>query len=159
MAKKDELNLNKAKKEVKLSRYGFTPRQKIFMYIGGACILAALILIVCGLIGDYAFFPNNVLKNASSAMSSALGFGLTLTWLGVFFLLLGAVIIAVTLMFSSNTEERETEKQLRKAERLSALKQARKDMVVDVNATTAAETDTTIITEDVKVVTDTPKTK
>lgn len=162
MAKKDELNLNKKNKEVKLSRHGFTPFQKLLMLFGGAIILASLILIVCGLIGDYVFIPNNVFENANDALTSAFGFGLTLTWLGVFLLIIGAIVIAITLMLSSNTEEREAEKELRKSERLSALKQARKEMVVDVNVTTAAtratEPSSLPAKEEVKVVEEpTPK--
>ena len=111
MAQREEVNINVTKKPVHLSRRGFTYYQILLMYIGVGCLVAALTLLILGLIGDYVFLPNNPLKDANDAMASACG-GLTLTWLGVAFLLLGALIVAITLALSENVEERETEKEL-----------------------------------------------
>lgn len=99
---------------------GKTVGQVIALSFGLASLFAGLILTVLGLIGDYG--PHkNVLKDVSDGMVSALHFGLTLTWLGVFFLLLGALVFALALSFIEKNDEREEEKKTRRKQRLEAI--------------------------------------
>ena len=139
--KKDELNLNKSSKTLKLYK-GFTAKQFIFFIAGIIVFVAGLVCTVLGLIGDYAFIPNNIFEGANDYLAGQLG-GITLTWLGVILVVIGGLVIALSLNFSSHTEEREKEKEERRKERIRSFKEAReKDVVIDISATSASETST-----------------
>lgn len=79
-----------------------------------------MVLTILGLIGDYG--PNNnPFHSVNTGMATALKFGLTLTWLGVALLLVGALIFALALNVITKSEERSEEKQSRRKQRLEAI--------------------------------------
>lgn len=125
---------------------GFTIKQFIFLIFGIILMLGGIAFLVCGLIGDYGNFYNNPFESVSQNMVAFFHFGMTLTWFGVFLLLFGSLVFALSLSFSSKTEEREKEKEARKNERMKAFKEARKDIVIDIEQTSA--TASTIVPEE-----------
>ncbi len=99
---------------------GRTIGQSAALSIGLLFLFVGLVLTILGLIGDYG--PNNnPFQSVNTGMASALKFGLTLTWLGVALLLVGALIFSLALNVITKSEERNEEKQSRRKQRLEAI--------------------------------------
>ncbi len=123
---------NKTNKKRTL-RSQFTTKQYIAFLIGILFLVVGIVCTVLGLIGDYA--DSTIAKpfsGASAALVSAFHFGLTLTWLGVFFVLVGALIFALSLSFASKNEDRNNEREARRKQRLEAMENS--DVIIDATA-------------------------
>lgn len=125
------------KKEDKLYKGGFSLKQLIAFYIGCGFWGVGFIFLILGLIGDYADIASNPFKTLSNYMVNFFHFGLTMTWFGVLLLCVGAVIIAFSLSLSSKNEERVKERQMRKSERLEAIKKNLEESNVVIDAETS----------------------
>lgn len=123
---------NKTNKKRTL-RSQFTTKQYIAFLIGILFLVVGIVCTVLGLIGDYA--DSTIAKpfsGASAALVNAFHFGLTLTWLGVFFVLVGALIFALSLSFASKNEDRNNEREARRKQRLEAMENS--DVIIDATA-------------------------
>ena len=127
----------KEKKEIKIFK-DFTTKQIIALCIGLFFILFGVAFLVTGLINDYANLTNNPIKIYNDGMMAFFKFGLDFKWFGVFFILLGTVIEAFSLSLASKNEDREKEKSARRKQRLKALEDAKKYLVVDGDIQTTA---------------------
>lgn len=136
----EKINSPKVKRSLsKVILDNFSIKQFVWLFLSLIFLLGGLIILVFGLIGDYA--PSNIGKTfstASLAISAAFHFGLTLTWLGVFFLLLGGLIFAIVLSISSKTDDRAKEREARRSQRRRALSSADDKIVIDANVVNAS---------------------
>jgi hypothetical protein len=74
-------------------------------------------------------------------MKASLG-GIGFTWFGVITLVLGALIVALSLSFSSKDDDREKERTSRREQRLKAMREQEENkqkVVLDFSSTSAQE--------------------
>ncbi|MBP5694079.1 MAG: hypothetical protein J6X03_01305 [Bacilli bacterium] len=132
-----EFKQNKEEKKVG----PFTIKQFVWFVIG--CLIAAnaLVFLVLGLIDDYAGINNSVLNAPNSSMKEMLG-GIGFTWFGAITLMVAALIVALSLSFSSKDDDREKERTSRREQRLKAMREQQENqqkVVLDFSATSAQE--------------------
>lgn len=119
----------------------FTVKQFIWFILGALIALNALTFLVLGLIDDYAGINNSILTAPNSSMKASLG-GIGFTWFGVITLVLGALIVALSLSFSSKDDDREKERTSRREQRLKAMREQEENkqkVVLDFSSTSAQE--------------------
>ena len=119
----------------------FTIKQFVWFVLGALIALNALTFLVLGLIDDYAGINNSILTAPNNSMKSSLG-GIGFTWFGVITLVLGALIVALALSFSSKDDDREKERSSRREQRLKAMREQEENkqkVVLDFSSTSAQE--------------------
>lgn len=132
-----EFKQNKEEKKVG----PFSIKQFVWFILGLAIAANALTFLVLGLIDDYAGINNSILTTPNSSMKEMMG-GIGFTWFGAMTLVLGALIIALSLSFSSKDDDREKERTSRREQRLKAMReqeQAKEKVVLDFSGTSAQE--------------------
>lgn len=119
----------------------FTVKQFIWFVLGLAIAANALVFLVLGLIDDYAGINNSILTLPNSSMKEMMG-GIGFTWFGAITLVLAALIIALSLSFSSKDDDREKERTSRREQRLKAMREQeanQQKVVLDFSGTSAQE--------------------
>lgn len=132
-----EFKQNKEEKKVG----PFSIKQFVWFILGLAIAANALTFLVLGLIDDYAGINNSILTTPNSSMKEMMG-GIGFTWFGAMTLILGALIVALSLSFSSKDDDREKERTSRREQRLKAMReqeQAKEKVVLDFSGTSAQE--------------------
>ncbi len=132
-----EFKQNKEEKKVG----PFSIKQFVWFILGLAIAANALTFLVLGLIDDYAGINNSILTTPNSSMKEMMG-GIGFTWFGAMTLVLGALIVALSLSFSSKDDDREKERTSRREQRLKAMReqeQAKEKVVLDFSGTSAQE--------------------
>lgn len=94
-------------------------RLEVSIYvIAGIFGLAGLSLIVTGIVGTYLGVPlsDNPIASSQNTLVSATGMGYR--WWGIIFLLIGALIASVALYNFARIEDRDSERNARRRERM-----------------------------------------
>jgi heme/copper-type cytochrome/quinol oxidase subunit 2 len=117
----------------------FSIKQFVWFLLGITSRVGGATMLVFGLIGDYGDFANNFFADANAHLIALFHFGMSMTWFGVFLILLGALIIALALNFAARSEEREKEREVRRQERLKAFGDASNNLAIDIEQTTVIE--------------------
>lgn len=114
---------------------GFSVKQLVWFIIGILISINALIFLVLGLITDYASIPGNIISTPNQGMINALG-GIDFKWFGVMTFVLGTLIYSLTLSFASKNEDREKEREARREQRLKAMEEQDKGIVLNYEEST-----------------------
>lgn len=137
MAQKTE---KKIKKESDGLVHGFSIKQLIWFILGVLIAVLGLVFLVLGLIEDYADIPNSILTSPNAGMIAALG-GIDFKWFGVLAFMLGVLIYALALSFASKNADREKEKEARREQRLKAMRDNNKGVVVNFDGSSSANSE------------------
>lgn len=114
---------------------GFSVKQLVWFIIGILVSINALIFLVLGLITDYASIPGNIISTPNQGMINALG-GIDFKWFGVMTFVLGTLIYSLALSFASKNEDREKEREARREQRLKAMEEQDKGIVLNYEEST-----------------------
>lgn len=114
---------------------GFSVKQLVWFIIGILISINALIFLVLGLITDYASIPGNIISTPNQGMINALG-GIDFKWFGVMTFVLGTLIYSLVLSFASKNEDREKEREARREQRLKAMEEQDKGIVLNYEEST-----------------------
>ena len=116
---------------------GFTVKQIIWFIIGVLIALNALIFLILGLINDYASLPYSPFKVPNDGMIKSLC-GIDFKWFGVITLILGTFIFTLSLSMASKAEDREKEREARREQRIKAMEEQSKSVVLNFEGTSSS---------------------
>ena len=116
---------------------GFTVKQIVWFIIGALIALNALIFLILGLINDYASLPYSPFKAPNDGMIKTLG-GIYFKWFGVITLILGTFIFTLSLSMASKAEDREKEREARREQRIKAMEEQSKSVVLNFEGTSSS---------------------
>lgn len=114
---------------------GFSVKQLVWFIIGILISINALIFLILGLITDYASIPGNIISTPNQGMINALG-GIDFKWFGVMTFVLGTLIYSLALSFASKNEDRGKEREARREQRLKAMEEQDKGIVLNYEEST-----------------------
>lgn len=110
----------------------FTVKELVWFVVGAIFFAAGLSFNIVDVIGRSINIPpsKNPILIADAALKTWLGNRLLgfIFW-GIVFLILGAIIIAITLSLASRNEDRDKERQARREQRLQKMVDAQSDVV------------------------------
>jgi hypothetical protein len=92
----------------------------IFEIIGGATIVAGLVLAILGIVARYINSENTLVTNQEDFMNTM---KLSFQQFGAILMLAGSIIIVITLVVVAKKVDLEDEKRARRAQRLSLLEE------------------------------------
>ena len=116
---------------------GFTAKQIFWFVLGVLIALNAIIFLILGLINDYASLPYSPFKVPNDGMKEVL-FGIDFKWFGVITFILGTFIYALALSMASKAEDREKEREARREQRIRAMEEQSKGVVLNFDGTTSS---------------------
>lgn len=116
---------------------GFTVKQIVWFIIGALIALNALIFLILGLINDYASLPYSPFKVPNDGMIKTLA-GIDFKWFGVITLILGTFIFTLSLSMASKAEDREKEREARREQRIKAMEEQSKSVVLNFEGTSSS---------------------
>ena len=131
------MNQEARNKEIKTYK-GFTAKQIFWLVFGILVSINAIIFLVLGLITDYANLPGDILEAPDASMKAMMG-GVGFTWFGVITFIVGTFIYSLALSFSSKSADREKEREARREQRLKAMEEENKGIVVDYTSSSAVK--------------------